>query len=99
MGVAISSLVFQPPQRSYGTSSRKEIINLATRRGGTIPALYVDRRSSLTILYSHANSEDLGMVCEGLTNLAKELNVNVLVYDYEGYVPPSPLAAHVLSRL
>lgn len=84
MGVSISSLVFQPPRRSYG-SSRHDIINLATKRGGKIPAQYVDRRSSISILYSHSNAEDLGMIWDSLVELSKELNVNILSYDYEGY--------------
>jgi len=39
----------------------------------------------LTLLYSHANSEDLGMLYNKLEYMAQELNVNILAYDYTGY--------------
>jgi pimeloyl-ACP methyl ester carboxylesterase len=41
--------------------------------------------SQITLLYSHANAEDLGIMFGWLKCLARRLNVNVLAYDYTGY--------------
>eukprot|EP00804_Cyclotella_cryptica_P028885 CCRYP_008456-RD/>CCRYP_008456-RD protein AED:0.27 eAED:0.27 QI:381/1/1/1/0.5/0.4/5/1028/671 len=38
-----------------------------------------------TLLYSHGNAEDLGLIAHFLTDLARLLGVNVLCYDYAGY--------------
>ena len=38
-----------------------------------------------TLLYSHGNAEDLGLIANFLTDLARLLGVNVLCYDYAGY--------------
>lgn len=44
-----------------------------------------DTRRGLTILYSHANAEDLGNIYPWCKFLSKSLGVNVLAYDYTGY--------------
>ena len=82
MGVA--SLVFQPPELSY-VHTRNEMIYLATKKGAKIPAFYLDRRAQVTVLFSHGNAEDLGLIYDSFVEFARELNVNVLAYDYEGY--------------
>jgi Esterase/lipase len=41
--------------------------------------------SQITLLYSHANAEDLGIMFGWLKCLARRLNVNILAYDYTGY--------------
>lgn len=38
-----------------------------------------------TLLYSHGNAEDLGLIAHFLTDLARLLGVDVLCYDYAGY--------------
>ncbi|EED87413.1 predicted protein, partial [Thalassiosira pseudonana CCMP1335] len=38
-----------------------------------------------TLLYSHGNAEDLGLIAHFLTDLARLLGINVLCYDYAGY--------------
>ncbi|KAL9179058.1 hypothetical protein ACHAXT_000100 [Thalassiosira profunda] len=38
-----------------------------------------------TLLYSHGNAEDLGLISSFLVDLARLLQVNVLCYDYSGY--------------
>lgn len=84
MGNAINNLVFQPPPITY-THANSQIIWLQTKKGATIPAFYLDRRSQVTILFSHGNAEDLGCIYEYFVTFARDLNVNVLAYDYEGY--------------
>jgi len=38
-----------------------------------------------TLLYSHGNAEDLGLIASFLSDLARLLQVNVMCYDYSGY--------------
>jgi hypothetical protein len=38
-----------------------------------------------TLLYSHGNAEDLGLISSFLSDLARLLQVDVLCYDYSGY--------------
>jgi hypothetical protein len=39
----------------------------------------------ITILYSHANAEDLGSIYPWCKYLSKMLKVNLFAYDYAGY--------------
>jgi abhydrolase domain-containing protein 17 len=39
----------------------------------------------ITILYSHANAEDLGSIYPWCKYLSKMLRVNLMAYDYTGY--------------
>ena len=84
MGNVITSLVFQPPEITY-IHARKHLIWLRTSKGVKIPAFYVDRRSEVTVIFSHGNAEDLGMVYEHCVDFTREMNVNLIAYDYEGY--------------
>lgn len=84
MGSAVSSLLFQPPDVTY-VHAKKHIIWLRTKNNANVPAFYVDRHSSTTILFSHGNAEDLGMIYEWFCELTREVQVNLLAYDYEGY--------------
>jgi len=83
MGDAISSLLFQPPPPTYLHPSRH--FWLTTELGSGIPAFFIDRRASTTILFSHGNAEDLGMIYDWFVDLARVLRVNILAYDYTGY--------------
>jgi pimeloyl-ACP methyl ester carboxylesterase len=84
MGKSISSLVFQPPQVTY-LQTKNHLIWLRTANDVDIPAFYIDRKSKITILFSHGNAEDLGMFYDSFLEFSLELKVNVLAYDYEGY--------------
>ena len=51
-----------------------------------IPAFFIKRRDAkITILYSHGNAEDLGMMHERIKNMSRELNANIMCFDYSGY--------------
>ena len=51
-----------------------------------IPAFFLLRRGAkLTLLYSHGNAEDLGMMYRRMKDLARVLCVNIMAYDYSGY--------------
>lgn len=41
--------------------------------------------SRYVIIYSHPNSADLGLMFDNYLDLAYNLKVNVLAYDYAGY--------------
>jgi abhydrolase domain-containing protein 17 len=61
MGEAISSLLFQPPAATYLHPSRH--FWLTTSTGSSIPAFFIERpNAQVTILFSHGNAEDLGMI-------------------------------------
>lgn len=80
MGSIISTLVFQPPTITYKRA--KKVIWLKSKDGVEIPALYLDKKSNTTILFSHGNAEDLGMIYEWLVSISYELRVSgVYVYD------------------
>jgi len=66
---------------------RAEITELSIENGPhKIPAFFLLRRNAkLTVLYSHGNAEDLGMMYRRMKDLARVLCVNVLAYDYSGY--------------
>ena len=51
-----------------------------------VPVFFIRRRNATqTILFSHGNAEDLGMMFERMKELAKKLSVNIMAYDYTGY--------------
>ena len=60
-----------------------------------IPALHIQHSPSkpsatpsanrYTLLYSHGNAEDIGLLAKFLTDISKLLQVDILVYDYTGY--------------
>jgi len=83
MGTTISkALVFQPP----GTRQEEtQTFWLRTRRGSSIEALYVDRQCEYTVLFSHANAEDVHMITPWLRELARRCGVNAMAYSYTGY--------------
>jgi len=60
-----------------------------------IPAFFIRRRNaSQTLLFSHGNAEDLGMMYSRMKDLAMVLGVNILAYDYTGYGLSIPGPAH-----
>lgn len=84
MGDLISSLLFQPPPPTYLHASRHFWLNNAF--GYRIPAFFIERpNAQVTILFSHGNAEDLGMIYDWFNDLARVLRVNIMAYDYSGY--------------
>jgi len=92
MGNIIDSILFQPPDPSRLKESK--IIWLNTSLGHKIPAFHIKYINSstranvgppITILYSHANAEDLGCIYPWCKYLSKQLRVNIFAYDYTGY--------------
>ena len=65
--------------------AKRHIIWLRTVKNVSIPAFFIDRKSKVTLLFSHGNAEDIGMIYEWFQEFSLEVRVNVLAYDYEGY--------------
>lgn len=89
MGDVVSSILFQPPTKIRLLKESK-VTWLNTKNGYRIPSVYIpytnqNDSTGLTILYSHANAEDLADVYVWLKYLAKFLKCNVIGYDYTGY--------------
>jgi len=81
----VNSILFQPPKPTY-TADAKDLIWLENSLGERLPALFLPHpRAHWTILFSHANSEDIGFVYEWAEELVYHLGVNVVIYDYTGY--------------
>lgn len=85
--VSVNSFLFQPPAwSSFDEHISDHIIWLRTATKNRIPSLFFRRPGAkFTILFSHANAEDLSFLFEWLKTLSHRLNVNVFAYDYTGY--------------
>ncbi|MEK7856435.1 MAG: alpha/beta hydrolase [Acidobacteriota bacterium] len=75
--------IFQPQAASY--KDTPDIIKLKTKGGDQVSARFQENpQATLTILLSHGNAEDIGVV-EPYTWRLRDLGFNVLTYDYQGY--------------
>jgi fermentation-respiration switch protein FrsA (DUF1100 family) len=83
MGLPIGKLVFQPPESTYGRD--EGLLWLHTSMQDLVPAFYLDRGHSLTILFSHGNAEDIGLVSQYFREASQIMQVNVFAYEYPGY--------------
>jgi fermentation-respiration switch protein FrsA (DUF1100 family) len=76
-------MIFLPPPATYADDGG--VIKLRTADGVTISAVHLANPSAdLTLLYSHGNAEDLGVVRPLLARLA-QIGFAVFAYDYRGY--------------
>jgi len=101
MGNIVDSILYQPPKPTpikesriiwiqTKTQSRIPTIFIPFESNDGDDEIPTSRSSSsqsnpLTILYSHANSEDLGHIYPWCKYLSKKLRVNIFAYDYTGY--------------
>lgn len=84
MGAGLTKVVFQAPPPSYDKSPR--LIELKTDHGEKIPAYFIRKRGAhFTLLFSHANAEDLGLILGYFVEIADVLCVNFFLYEYTGY--------------
>lgn len=84
MGSSIARLVFQPPASTYAKDPH--LIWLNTDLGETIPAFHIQRDGArFTLLFSHGNAEDLGLIIRYFREVSHILRVNVFSYEYTGY--------------
>lgn len=95
MGNNLAQLVFQPPQSSYPSKRlpQHDLIWLTNSMGETIPAFHIEPKSRsreaphYTLLFSHGNAEDLGLIRDHFMLFSRLLNVNIFCYEYTGYGP------------
>lgn len=75
--------IFRPPIATY--QDNPNILKLTTRNGKQISALYLPNPSATyTILYSHGNGSDLGII-EDRLEILRKIGFSVFAYDYQGY--------------
>jgi fermentation-respiration switch protein FrsA (DUF1100 family) len=91
----VDTILYQPPTPTKLKQSR--IIWIKTATNTRIPAFFIEYEDDeeekhpfematpITILYSHANAEDLGHIYPWCKYLSQRLGVNILAYDYTGY--------------
>mmetsp|Transcript_8729 Transcript_8729/g.12114 ORF Transcript_8729/g.12114 Transcript_8729/m.12114 type:complete len:292 (+) Transcript_8729:90-965(+) len=90
---AVNSLAFPVPPRSWSAAvlrRRPDLVILHTADGETTAAVHIRNKRRLgtrpvTILYSHANAEDLGLSLPFLDVLSRFCGADVLAYEYCGY--------------
>jgi len=99
MGSMVSSLVFQPPSEPTPLPRGVEMLRLrcaprakggsasaAASLGCDVTACFIAHpRAVATVLFSHGNAEDIGMLYPWLQAISAALGVNVMSYDYPGY--------------
>lgn len=77
------SNIFFPPKSTY--QDNKEIIKIPSKNGALISALYLPNpNATYTILVSHGNAEDLGVMYKFLQAFQTQ-GYAVFAYDYQGY--------------
>jgi hypothetical protein len=82
----VNFFLFNPPQhKGYSVRNDVRMILLKTSRNENIAAMYIDRKATVTILFSHGNAEDLNSCYNFMHQLSTLLDVNVMGYDFSGY--------------
>jgi abhydrolase domain-containing protein 17 len=78
-----NGMIFPRPPSSYGNA--EDIIKIATADGKNIAALYFPNpNAKYTILYSHGNYKDIGVIKPWLKDL-QQRGFAVFAYDFHGY--------------
>lgn len=63
-----------------------DTVKMWTQRGNTIMGFHFRRADSdRTILFSHGNSTDIGIMFHHLRDLCNQLKVDIFAYEYSGY--------------
>ena len=62
------------------------MFTITTEKDSEIPVIVVESKAAnYTILFAHANACDIGAMAEQFSELAHNLNVNVVGFEYTGY--------------
>ncbi|CAA9986446.1 alpha/beta hydrolase, putative [Plasmodium knowlesi strain H] len=98
MGNLLNSLIFRPHPPSY-SRNRHDLHFFETKHGSKICGIFIDNKADTTILFSHANAEDIGDVVRFYQYRLRRLGLNLFAYDYSGYGHSSghPTEAHVYN--
>ena len=82
----LNHVIFRPPAFAESYFFRTKVLRLTTSKGNTISATHIKRsKSAITMIFSHANGDDLNTCYDQMMTLSRTLNVNVIGYDYSGY--------------
>jgi len=86
----VTHVAFPVPDRARSAKilqARPELLWLATEDEDTIPAVHIRRSigADRTILYSHGNAEDLGLILPLLDRMAEACVADIFAYEYPGY--------------
>lgn len=77
------AMIFHPPPPTYDLSADIRVIPM--EGGDRLAVLYLPNpEASFTLLYSHGNAEDLGII-QPLLRRYHDWGFSVLAYDYRGY--------------
>lgn len=97
MGALLSAVVFQPPSVcaiAAESMIQRHAIAIPLQHDHSsgvfdsalrVPAFYINIGSTITVIFSHGNAEDLTTIYDRFQYFANALNVNVIAYDYFGY--------------
>jgi fermentation-respiration switch protein FrsA (DUF1100 family) len=80
----IENIAFPAPRCSY-TYKTENLHFVKDRDNKQIAYIHYYRNKKITIIYSHGNGTDIGYMNYLCSTLARDLNANVILYDYEGY--------------
>eukprot|EP00741_Cyanophora_paradoxa_P025004 tig00000319_g24136.t1 len=84
MGGAVTRLAFVPPPCQYFDDGT--LVWLRTASGMRIPAFHITYpKTNRTLLFSHGNAEDLGLLWDHLMAISSRLKVSLCAYEYPGY--------------
>lgn len=76
-------MIFLPPPATYRDTG--QILKLVAADGARISAVHLlHPGAAYTMLYSHGNAEDLGLIMPALVRL-RDWGFSVFAYDYHGY--------------
>eukprot|EP00918_Siedleckia_nematoides_P008379 GHVU01018170.1.p1 GENE.GHVU01018170.1~~GHVU01018170.1.p1 ORF type:complete len:258 (+),score=21.25 GHVU01018170.1:591-1364(+) len=84
MGNYLLRMVFQPPQPPTYEPDRN-LIWLTTKLNERIPAFFINRNAKTTVIFSHGNAEDLGMISGYFREWSESFGVNIFAFEYTGY--------------
>mmetsp|Transcript_23348 Transcript_23348/g.38405 ORF Transcript_23348/g.38405 Transcript_23348/m.38405 type:complete len:268 (+) Transcript_23348:97-900(+) len=84
MGGTVAKLAFVPPPAQYFDDG--SLVWLKTIQNHKVPACFIPYpRTTRTLLFSHGNAEDLGLLWDHLKTMRDRLKVSVFSYEYPGY--------------
>jgi len=88
LSVTLNAFYFQARHAASLTRTQAQVVELHTASGVTTPAfLFRHAGAKLTILFSHSNAVDVGILYKFLGDLSSRLGVNVFAYEFSGYGP------------
>jgi abhydrolase domain-containing protein 17 len=72
-----------------------DVFYTKTKRGQKIACMYIKspKNAKYTVLFSHGNAADLGMLTGFYSRLVHQLNINLFSFDYSGYGKSSGTAS------